>query len=751
MPPRPVQPLDLKGLNEPQREAVLHGPGPLLILAGAGSGKTRVITYRVAHLIREKGVDPGAILAVTFTNKAAREMKERLQKIMGKEMVEPMWVSTFHSFCVRVLRQEAPQLGWGKDFSIYDEDDRLRLVKECFHDLQIPEKAFKPQQVIWRISDAKNQLIDAKSFDAMAADPNSALVAKVYAAYERKIKSANAFDFDDLIFKVVTLLSDSQATLEKYQQRFQWYLVDEYQDINPAQYQLISMLARKLRNLCVVGDDDQSIYKFRGADIRMILNFEHDYKDSKVIKLEQNYRSTQRILEAAWAVVSKNSGRKDKKLWTQNPLGELITFYQAGDEADEGRYVAGQIVWSNRKENRPLSDFVVLYRTNAQSRALEDAMRREALPYHIVGGMRFYDRMEIKDCLAYLRLIMNPDDLVSLKRVINVPPRGIGDLSLEKLQQLAWKKGLSLYAAMAAADEAEGLQKKATEQFKKFHAILVALRENLEGMTVSELLKAALDRTGYLPHWEAERTPEAESRVENVKELVASCLEFEERNTDKSLRAYLEFVALTTTLDRLEEGGTRVTLMTLHNAKGLEFPVVFMAGMEEGLFPHSHAVEEPGGVDEERRLCYVGITRAREKLHLCCAVTRRSFGNRNYNPHSRFLEEIPMDLMEGFQTTVQSIEDEPIFKQAPKEGQVAAPAWRGGSTTPFLEDLPPDEVGAALRFNLGDRVRHSVFGTGLVIKARPDGQDQRLTVSFMNSGRKELVASQARLEKLSGE
>jgi DNA helicase-2/ATP-dependent DNA helicase PcrA len=728
-----LQALDLGSLNAPQREAAQHGQGPLLILAGAGSGKTRVVTTRVAWLIREKNVDPGSILAVTFTNKAAREMKERLEKLLGKEAVEGMWVSTFHSFCVRVLRVEAPRLGFSRDFSIYDSDDQLRLVKECLHELQIDEKIFKAQLAHYRISDAKNALIGVEAFDEGAVDENSNLVAKIYRLYQKKLKSNNAMDFDDLIMHVVLLFRTDKEALAKYQDRFRYFLVDEYQDINPAQYELVSVLSKKTRNLCVVGDDDQSIYKFRGADIRNILNFEKDYKDAVVIKLEQNYRSTQRILEAAWAVVCKNSGRKEKKLWTQNPLGELITFYQAPDEAEESRYVAGQIVWLNRRENRPLSDFVVLYRTNAQSRVLEDAMRREALPYHIVGGMRFYDRMEIKDCLSYLKLLMNEDDMISLKRVINVPPRGIGDLTLEKLQAHAWKGSLSIYGAMKDAGKVEGLQKRAVSELEKFVAAIEGLRSQVESLGVAQLLTQVVQRTGYLAYWEAEKTPEAAARVENVKELVASCLEFEERSTDKSLRAYLEMVALTTTLDKLDEGSQVVTLMTLHNAKGLEYPVVFLTGLEEGLFPHANAVEEPGGIEEERRLCYVGITRAREKLHLTCSVSRRSFGNRNYNPHSRFLEEIPPDLMEGFQ------------KRLEDTGEKAA----GGSVTPFLGDASAEEFADFQAFKLGDRVRHQDFGTGLVIKARKEGLDQRLTVSFMNYGRKELVASMANLERLS--
>ncbi len=728
-----AKPVDLSSLNPPQREAATHGKGPMLILAGAGSGKTRVLPTRIAWLLQQ-GAEPRSILAVTFTNKAAMEMRERLAKQVGKAMVDQMLVSTFHSFCVRFLRQEADKLGFNKDFSIYDQDDQTRLVKECLHELQIDEKVIKARLALWRIGDAKNAMIEPKEFDSLVADETGALVSKIYSLYQNKLKSNQAMDFDDLINHSVKLLGDDPQVLGRWRNRIRFTLVDEYQDINPAQYKLMRFMADGTRNLCVVGDDDQSIYKFRGADIRNILNFEKDFPDAKVVKLEQNYRSTQRILEAAWAVVSRNTGRKDKKLWTQNPLGDLITFYQAPDEAEEGRYVAGQIVFENRgAKARPLSDFVVLYRTNAQSRALEDSLRREALPYRIVGGMRFYDRMEVKDCLSYLKLLLNPDDLISLKRVINMPPRGIGDLTLEKVQAHAWSNGLSMYAAMQQGDRVPGLQAKASRELMKFTGVLDSLRADVASHGPAFLLGEVVRRSGYLEHWEREKSTEGEMRVENVKELVASALDFEERATEKTLSAFLEMVALASTLDKADEGGAQVTLMTLHNAKGLEYPVVFMAGMEEGLFPHSNSVQEEGGIEEERRLCYVGMTRAREKLHITCAISRRSFGNRAYNPNSRFIDEIPAELLEGFQ---------PLRKE---EDHTVG----GGTTVPFLDDLPADEV--KFSFRLGDRVKHGVFGTGLVIKARPDGQDQRLTVSFMNYGRKELIASKAALEKLSGE
>lgn len=726
---------DLSTLNAPQREAVVHQEGPLLILAGAGSGKTRVITTRVAWLIHARKVDPQSVLAVTFTNRAAQEMKGRLAKLIGQKAVEGMFVSTFHAFCVRFLRQEAGQIGFRRDFSIFDDDDQTRLVKECMHELQIDEKQVKARALLWRIGQAKNAGLGPSEYDAQAEGETDRFAAEVYKLYQAKLKTNQAMDFDDLIGHSVGLLADQAGVLARWRARLAWFLVDEYQDINPTQYRLIRLLSGGTQNLSVVGDDDQSIYKFRGADIRNILGFEKDFPDAKVIKLEQNYRSTQRILEAAWAVVNRNEGRKEKKLWTQNALGEPITFYQAPDEVEEGRYVAGQIVWLNRREHRPLSDFVVLYRTNAQSRALEEAMRREALPYRVVGGMRFYDRMEVKDCLCYLRLLANPDDLLSLRRVINMPPRGIGDLTLEKVQAHAWNKSIGMFAAMADAESVPGLQAKAVRELLKFTSTIQDLRVEAASAGPARLLSEVVKRSGYLDYWMSERSSEAEMRVENVKELVASALDFEERAREKTLAAYLEMVALASTLDQAGEGTEQVTLMTLHNAKGLEFPVVFLTGLEEGLFPHANSVLEEGGVEEERRLCYVGITRAREKLHLTCSVSRRSFGNRAYNPHSRFLAEIPPALMEGFQA-LRKVEDH---------------SASGGTTVPFLDDLPPDEVGRAFNFRMGDRVRHTAFGTGLVIKARPDGADQRLTVSFMNYGRKDMVASKSNLEKLSPE
>jgi len=493
------------------------------------------------------------------------------------------------------------------------------------------------------------------------------------------------------------------------------------------------MLARKYRNLCVVGDDDQSIYAFRGADIRNILEFEREHPDAKAIKLEQNYRSTQRILQAAWSVVNNNAGRKEKQLWTENPPGELLTCYQAPDEVDEARYVVDEVLRGSKMAGRKLSDFVILYRTNAQSRVFEDGLRRELIPYKLIGGMRFYDRLEIKDCLAYLKLIDNEADGVSLKRILNQPPRGIGEMTLEKVQQHSWARSLTLYGAMREVEAIEALNDRAKRQVRGFVDIIERLRELAASAGVSELLYQALLDTGYLGFWQKEKTREGEMRVENIQELVSAAREFEDRSSDKGLRAYLAMVSLATSMDEKDDSREQVTLMTLHNAKGLEFPVVFLTGLEENLFPHKNSLQEERGVEEERRLCYVGITRAREKLHLTCAITRRSFGASTYNPHSRFLAEIPAELLEGWKPTLEGQDD-----------------GAQGVRVPVYDDLPAEDLPALTRFQLGDRVRHGTFGSGMVVQARQEGPDQRLTVSFLNHGQKKLLASKAGLERLSG-
>jgi DNA helicase-2/ATP-dependent DNA helicase PcrA len=724
---------DLNSLNPRQREAVEHVEGPLLVLAGAGSGKTRVITYRIANLLTRHKVAPDQVLAVTFTNRAAGEMKDRVGGLLGKKLVEPMWVSTFHSCCARLLRLEAREVGYQPGFSIYDEDDRLRLVKESMHELQVDEKLLKAQVAVWRISDAKNKLLGPEGMAAGASREDDAIIGRIFELYQKKLRANNAMDFDDLIGLTVGLLKAKPERLAAWQERFPFILIDEYQDINPAQYQMVSLLARKYRNLCVVGDDDQSIYAFRGADIRNILEFEHDYPDAKVIKLEQNYRSTQRILQAAWSVVANNTGRKEKQLWTENPPGELITCYQAPDEVEEARYVVDEILRGNKLSGRKLSDFVVLYRTNAQSRVLEEGLRRELIPYKLIGGMRFYDRLEIKDCLGYLKLIDNEADGVSLKRVLNQPPRGIGEMTVEKVQQHSWARGLTLYGAMREVEAIEALNDRAKKQVRSFVDIIERLRELSTQVGVSELLYQALLDTGYLAFWQKERTREGEMRVENIQELVSAAREFEDRSSDKGLRAYLAMVSLATSMDEKDDKREQVTLMTLHNAKGLEFPVVFLTGLEENLFPHKNSLQEENGVEEERRLAYVGITRAREKLHLTCAITRRSFGSSTYNPHSRFLSEIPAELMEGWKPTLEGQED-----------------GAQGVRVPVYDDLPAEDLPEIVRFKLGDRVRHEIFGSGLVVQARQEGPDQRLTVSFLNFGQKKLLASKAGLEKVSG-
>ncbi len=619
----------LENLNPPQREAVLHGDGPLLILAGAGSGKTRVITSRIAHLIRERGVDPGSILAVTFTNKAANEMKERLERMLGMSLGRGighggLWISTFHSACVRILRQHIDRLGYKRTFVIYDETDRSSLIKACASDLRIDTERYLPRAIASRISALKNNLTDAAQFaKTSSAFGFEEAVSRVYAMYEEKLRESGGLDFDDLLMLTVRLFEQHQDVLAYYEGIFRHILIDEYQDTNRAQYRLVRLLTMKHQNLCVVGDDDQSIYKFRGADISNILNFEKDYSDAKVIKLEQNYRSTQNILGAAGAVVSRNLGRKPKELWTEKRGGEKILCYKAVDEKDEARFIARSIQ-QEVDGGRSLRELAVLYRTNAQSRALEDGLRGLGIPYRIFGGLRFYDRKEIKDVIAYLRVLQNPSDIVSLRRIINVPARGIGDTTIDKLESAALRSGTGLYEAAMNPDDAE-VSPAAKKKLREFTAMMERMRADLGVMTVTELVRRVIHDSGYGSALEQDKNVEARIRLENLNELLSATEDFQEQNRDASLTSFLDQVALITDSEEQTAaegrrvGSDSVTLMTLHNAKGLEFSVVFMVGMEEGLFPHSRSAESEEELEEERRLCYVGITRAKEKLrhHPC--------------------------------------------------------------------------------------------------------------------------------------
>jgi DNA helicase-2/ATP-dependent DNA helicase PcrA len=718
-------------LNESQSEAVAATEGPVLVVAGAGSGKTRVLTYRVAHLIRDLGVSPFSILAITFTNRAADEMKQRVTQLIGR-VAQGMWVSTFHSACVRILRRDAPLLGYRSAFSIYDDIDALRLVEFCVRDLDLDSKRFPPRGIRAAISAAKNELIDFESFASQGAGPYHERVTEVYRLYQHRLLEASAMDFDDLLMVTVELLDVFPDVLEHYQDRFRYLLVDEYQDTNHAQYRLVQLLGAKHRNVCVVGDSDQSIYAFRGADIRNILEFERDYPDAHVVMLERNYRSTQAILDAANAVISNNTGRQPKHLWTDLGSGEPATVYHAEDEHDEAAFVAEQL-----DELKTLgfssSDVAVFYRTHAQSRVLEEVLVRYGVPYQVIGGPKFYDRREIKDVLAYLRAIVNPDDTMAVKRVVNVPRRGIGATTVAHLDRAAEKAQSTFYEALEQASGLDLITARAQRQIREFLSVMEQLRGQAEAGPRAAL-EAVLENTGYIAELEAEGTMEALSRIENLRELLSVASEFEEtgplggtgdevwEDLDgiRRLELFLESVSLVADIDALDEEAGAITLMTLHNAKGLEFPVVFIAGMEEGVFPHVRSLGDPGELEEERRLAYVGITRAQQRLFLTLATTRNLWGAPNYNSPSRFLGEIPDSLV------------------------VAAPERRRSSEMEGISRQPTlggDELAA------GDRVRHRQWGGGRVISVSGAGERAEAVVEFDEQGRRRLLLAWAPLEK----
>lgn len=698
----------LDKLNPVQQEAVTHKDGPVLIIAGAGSGKTRVLTYRIAYLVKEKGINPLDMLAITFTNKAANEMKERIAALVGG-VSRAMWISTFHSTCARIMRQEAERLGYSKNFVIYDSNDSARLVTYCMRDLNIDNKRYPANKVAGAISSAKNELMDAETYAMRAQTYAERVVADVYKLYQDRLYKSNAFDFDDLIMVTVNLFQLFPSVLETYQEKFKYILIDEYQDTNLAQYELVRTLAGKHRNLCVVGDEDQSIYKFRGADIRNILEFERDYPDCKVIKLEQNYRSTKTILNAANYVMQNNRSRKPKALWTENGEGELITRYQGENEHEEATFVAGEIE-RMVKAGKQHKEFAVFYRTNAQSRVLEEIFLRYGVPYRIIGGLRFYERAEIKDIIAYLRVLSNPQDTVSLKRIINVPRRGLGDTTIAKVDAYSLKHNINFSQALNNVDDINQLSSAAVKNIKKFLFLLDELQQIKEKETLENLTKALLDATGYLAMYEAEGTMEAEGRAENVREFIGVIKEFEESRVSCTLDEFLEEIALIADIDSYDDDSNAVTMMTLHNAKGLEFNIVFIVGMEDGIFPHIRSMTETSELEEERRLFYVGITRAMQNLYLCNAWSRNLWGGVNYNSPSRFLHEIPADLIKSAE-------------------QVDVKA------------KPPSEIGA---FNIGDNVFHKKFGEGRVVGVK--GADQ-VTVFFALEGEKTLLLNYAPLEK----
>lgn len=726
-------------LNDRQCEAVKHTEGPLLITAGAGSGKTKVLTCRIAHLL-ELGVAPYRILAITFTNKAAKEMKERVTNLVGAQ-ADSIWLSTFHSFCAKLLRFEVDGFhGYTRNFTIYDSSDQLVLVKDCLKKLNLDDKQFTPRSVLGTISSAKNVLMDAKVFAAKASDFYEQKVADVYALYQEKLRENNAVDFDDLLFLAVRLLQENEEVREKYQSRFQYILVDEYQDTNHAQYALTKILAARWRNICVVGDADQSIYAWRGADIRNIIDFTRDYPDAASIKLEQNYRSTKTILHAANAVIDNNESRPKKTLWTENPTGNKIIHYQAQTEHDEADYIAGVIYNRHEISHEPYGDMAILFRTNAQSRVLEEKLMRYAIPYTMVGGTKFYDRKEIKDVLAYLRLLYNPEDSLSLTRIINVPKRNIGATTMEHVAAYAEEQGISLFEALSSTDEIP-VTKRARTSLENFAAMIFDLLNDIEGKDVLSLIETVIKQTGYgdMLDKEAEHDPQGESRKENVGEFLSVAKDYMDSNPDGNLQDFLENVALVSDVDDFESSNSKVTLMTLHAAKGLEFPVVFLTGLDEGLFPHSRTLLDPAQVEEERRLAYVGITRAERQLYVTNATTRTMYGRISAYMPSRFLAEIPPQLMEDYHRK----------SAMPQSRTTAVPGKQRVSilTKPVASSLPKKHA-VTDTFAKGDKVRHKIWGIGTVLDVIGEGPNMQMKIQFPTKGVRQVVVKYAPLEKI---
>ncbi|HEU4392003.1 MAG TPA: UvrD-helicase domain-containing protein [Solirubrobacterales bacterium] len=723
----------LAGLNPPQREAVEHGEGPLLVLAGAGSGKTRVLTHRIAYLLATGAARPGEILAITFTNKAAAEMRERVGQLVGRS-VRAMWVTTFHSACARMLRADAERLGYSRSFTIYDESDSLRMLKRCLSELGVDPKRYPPRAVRSKISGAKNQLIDAGAYAETAAGPFEDVVAEAFPLYEKRMLEANAMDFDDLLVRTVNALELFEEVRERWRGTFRHVLVDEYQDTNHAQYRLLQLLASEHGNLMVVGDDDQSVYGFRHADIRNILDFEADFPEAASVKLEQNYRSTQTILSAANAVVEHNRQRRPKALWTEDEGGEPVQLAELTDEHEEARWVAGEVERLGEEHEVGRSDVAVFYRTNAMSRVLEDTLNRFDVPYQVIGGTKFYERAEIKDAVAYLSLLVNEADLVSFSRIVNSPRRGIGNTTQGRLVSYANTAGLTIWEVLERVEEVPGLSAAAIKSVSRFFETMDGLRARAEAPSVAGLLEAVLNETGYLEALAAERTVEAEGRVENLEALVAGAAEFDlerEREGDSEvppLEEYLQQISLYNDQDSIEEKEEQVTLMTLHNAKGLEYDTVFVIGCEDGAFPHMRALEE-GGEEEERRLCYVAITRARQRLYMTWARERRLFGRAEHNLPSRFIDELPAELTERHQKSVAG----------------GGTSWNTPTATPGVEPVQPLDPGPALEMQTGDDVVHASFGDGVVTAVEPGGV---IVVRFSGDGtERKLMADYAPIRK----
>ncbi|AYA74306.1 DNA helicase PcrA [Bacillus sp. Y1] len=731
----------LNGLNPEQQRAVKTTDGPLLLMAGAGSGKTRVLTHRIAYLMVEKQVNPYNILAITFTNKAAREMKERIYSMMGG-VADEIWVSTFHSMCVRILRRDIDRLGYNRNFTILDTTDQQSVVKTILKEKNLDPKKYDPRAILGAISSAKNELIGPEEFAKNAGGHMDQIVADVYEMYQKRLRKNQALDFDDLIMTTIQLFQRVPEVLTFYQRKFQYIHVDEYQDTNRAQYMLVKLLAQRFQNLCVVGDSDQSIYRWRGADIANILSFEKDYPRSEVILLEQNYRSTKRILFAANEVIKNNLNRRDKNLWTENAEGNKIFYYRADSEQSEAQFVAGKIKEAIQSGKRKYSDFAILYRTNAQSRVMEEVLLKSNIEYSIVGGVKFYDRKEIKDTLAYLRLIANPDDDISLSRVINVPKRGVGSSSVDKIANFADMHDMSMFQALGSI-ELIGLSPKITKACREFYDLINNYTHMQEYLSVTELVEEVLEKTGYYEMLKAEKSIEAQSRLENLDEFLSVTKNFEEGNEDKSLIAFLTDLALVADIDKLDEDGKQVdtvVLMTLHSAKGLEFPVVFLLGLEEGVFPHSRSLMEEAEMEEERRLAYVGITRAEEELFITNAQMRTLFGRTNMNPPSRFIGEIPADLIDGLEP-----------RKTPLQSQSASPfAARQAAAVrkPVLRPMTNSTGGEELGWKVGDKAVHGKWGTGTVVSVKGEGEGIELDIAFPKPvGIKRLLAKFAPITK----
>ena len=759
----------LKELNDKQYEAVVNTKGPCLVIAGAGSGKTKVLTHKIAYIMQEENAKPWDILAITFTNKAANEMKERIANLVG-DNVKDMWVGTFHSICVRILRRFIDRIGFDTSFIIFDTSDQKTLIKNCLKDLAIDDKLFNERSVQSEISNAKNDMLEPFQYTAKAmGDYRKEKIATVYELYQKRLKENNAIDFDDIINYTIKILMENPDVLEYYSNKFKYVLVDEYQDTNKAQFTLITLLASKNGNITVVGDNDQGIYSFRGADISNILNFEKDFPGTKIIKLEQNYRCTGNILKAANAVIKNNEVKYAKKLWTENEIGKLPKVYLADNEYDEGSYIVEQIEHLKREEYYKYSDFAILYRMNTQSRAIEDIFRRENIPYKIIGGLKFYERKEIKDIIAYLRLIQNTSDNLSLKRIINEPKRGIGKTSLDSIEELANNEGISMYKIIKDAQQ-YGLNRIYLKS-RAFINVIEELRQKQKDLTISELIKLTLKKTGYMQALKDEKTIEAENRIENLDEFLTVAIEFEEQFAENTLADFLEGITLSSDLDNMEETEDSVTLMTLHSAKGLEFPVVFLVGMEEGIFPGYKSIGEPKELEEERRLCYVGITRAKENLFLTCSKKRTIFGSTSCNAVSRFLKEIPKELLDGYEEAFGDNENNSFkdtnytwtygnnngnvktFKINQEEPVAVAASNKTGynfrTAESFLSSLTKSNKNNNCdlsKYKEGQRVFHKKFGEGTISIIEPEGEDLKVDINFDKVGHKRLMAKYAGLE-----